>query len=98
MALAKAKGDGGIVPELGLHEMEAWLAAGHLHFICFSRRSACGAGHPQYLAPRPISPAISCSSFTPCCEATEADYLAVFSARVAGASPQHAWAPGLYEA
>lgn len=93
MALAKAKGDGGIVPELGLHEMEAWLAAGHLHFIC---SAAVQPVARAILNIWPLDPYLArhfLLSFTPLlCEATEADYLAVFSARVAGASPQHAWA------
>jgi hypothetical protein len=65
-----------------LAEMAQWLEAGHRHFMLFSCSTACGAGHPQHLASRSYLARHFLCSFTPLlCEATEADYLAVFQAR-----------------
>ena len=90
--LAVTKGDSGLVPEQGLCEMAQWLEAGHQHFICSASVQPVARA---ILNIWPLDPYLArhfLLSFTPLlCEATEADYLAVFSARVPGATPQHAW-------
>ena len=92
MTLATAKGDGGLVPEQGLQEMAQWLEAGHQHFIC---SAAIQPVARAILNIWPLDPYLArhfLLGFTPLlCEATEADYLAVFAARDAIATPQHAW-------
>lgn len=93
MKLSMERGDGGIVPEQGLQEMDTWLAAGHLHFIC---SAAVQPVARAILNIWPLDPYLArhfLLSFTPLlCEATEADYLAVFSARENGVTPQNDWA------
>lgn len=93
MRLAREKGDGGLVPENGLCEMSQWLEAGHQHFIC---SAAVQPVARAILNIWPLDPYLArhfLLSFTPLlCEATEADYLAVFSARESGAMPRPDWA------
>ena len=92
MTLSTEKGDGGLVPEQGLCEMAQWLDAGHQHFIC---SAAIQPVARAILNIWPLDPYLArhfLLGFTPLlCEATEADYLAVFAARDAIATPQHAW-------
>lgn len=93
IALAKEKGDAGLVPEQGLQEMASWLEAGHKHFIC---SAAVQPVARAILNIWPLDPYLArhfLLGFTPLlCEATESDYLAVFSARESGAIPQPGWA------
>lgn len=92
IALAKEQGDAGLVPEQGLKEMVTWLEAGHKNFIC---SAAVQPVARAILNIWPLDPYLArhfLLSFTPLlCEATEADYLAVFPARASGVMPQHAW-------
>lgn len=92
MKLATALGDGGLVPESGLCEMGRWLEEGHQNFIC---SAAVQPVARAILNIWPLDPYLArhfLLSFTPLlCEATEADYLAVFAARESGGAPQPAW-------
>lgn len=92
MKLSTEAGDGGLVPDNGLCEMARWLEAGHQNFIC---SAAVQPVARAILNIWPLDPYLArhfLLSFTPLlCEATEADYLAVFSARASGATSQHAW-------
>lgn len=92
MKLSCEQGDGGIVPEQALGEMTAWLEAGHLHFIC---SAAVQPVARAILNIWPLDPYLArhfLLSFTPLlCEATEADYLAVFAARGSSATSQNGW-------
>lgn len=93
MKLACEQGDGGIAPEPALADMAAWLEAGHQHFIC---AAAVQPVARAILNIWPLDPYLArhfLLSFTPLlCEATEADYLAVFAAREWGASSDNRWA------
>ncbi|WP_349921454.1 hypothetical protein [Aeromonas veronii] len=92
MTLACEMGDGGIVPEQALGEMTAWLEAGHFHFIC---SAAIQPVARAILNIWPLDPYLArhfLLSFTPLqCEATEADYLAVFAARELGTTSENSW-------
>ncbi|ELM3717320.1 hypothetical protein RYR53_000308 [Aeromonas hydrophila] len=92
LALAKEPGDGGLVPVNGLAEMADWLEAGHLHFCC---SAAVQPVARAILNIWPLDPYLArhfLCSFTPLlCEATEADYLAVFQAREFPAMAQSNW-------
>lgn len=92
LALANEQGDGGLVPESGLAEMALWLEAGHHHFRC---SAAVQPVARAILNIWPLDPYLArhfLLSFTPLlCEATEADYLAVFQARESPAMAQSDW-------
>ena len=90
--LASTKGDGGLVPTRALAEMADWLEAGHRHFCC---SAAVQPVARAILNIWPLDPYLArhfLVSFTPLlCEATEADYLAVFQARESPAMAQSDW-------
>ena len=92
MAASGGVGYTPLVPEQGLQEMAQWLEAGHQHFIC---SAAILPVARAILNIWPLDPYLArhfLLGFTPLlCEATEADYLAVFAGRDAIATPQHAW-------
>lgn len=92
MKLSTERGDAGLVPEHGLCEMALWLEAGHQHFIC---SAAVQPVARAILNIWPLDPYLArhfLLGFSPLlCEATEADYLAVFAARESGATAQPAW-------
>jgi hypothetical protein len=92
LALANEQGDGGLVPESGLAEMALWLEAGHRHFRC---SAAVQPVARAILNIWPLDPYLArhfLLSFTPLlCEATEADYLAVFQARESPSMAQSDW-------
>jgi hypothetical protein len=90
--LAKAPGQGKLVPESGLREMGIWLEAGHNHFIC---PAALQPVARAILNIWPLDPYLAkhfLLSFTPLLEsATEQDLLAVLTARLGSAIPQPDW-------
>lgn len=92
LTLASTKGDGGLVPTSALAEMTDWLEAGHRHFCC---SAAVQPVARAILNIWPLDPYLArhfLVSFTPLlCEATEADYLAVFQARESPAMAQSDW-------
>lgn len=92
LTLASTKGDGGLVPTSALTEMADWLEAGHRHFCC---SAAVQPVARAILNIWPLDPYLTrhfLVSFTPLlCEATEADYLAVFQARESPAMAQSDW-------
>lgn len=92
LALANEQGDGGLVPESGLAEMALWLETGHHHFRC---SAAVQPVARAILNIWPLDPYLArhfLLSFTPLlCEATEADYLAVFQARESPSMAQSDW-------
>ncbi len=92
LTLAKEPGDGGLVPTNALAEMADWLEAGHRHFCC---SAAVQPVARAILNIWPLDPYLArhfLVSFTPLlCEATEADYLAVFQARESPAMAQSDW-------
>lgn len=92
LTLASTKGDGGLVPTRALAEMADWLEAGHRHFCC---SAAVQPVARAILNIWPLDPYLArhfLVSFTPLqCEATEADYLAVFQARESPAMAQSDW-------
>ena len=71
-----------------------WLDARSSTFSSVQLRFSWSPGAiPLNIWPDPYLARLFCSSFTSLlCEATEADYLAVFSARDDWRKPQHAWA------
>lgn len=92
LTLANEQGDGGLVPASELAEMAKWLEAGHLHFCC---SAAVQPVARAILNIWPLDPYLArhfLHSFTPLlCEATEADYLAVFQARESPSMAQPDW-------
>ena len=92
MTLATTPGDGGLVPESGMAEMAVWLEAGHHHFLC---SAAVQPVARAILNIWPLDPYLArhfLTGFTPLLQgATEADYLAVFTAREYPANPHSDW-------
>ena len=92
IALATTPGDGGLVPESGMRDMALWLEAGHCHFLC---PAAVQPVARAILNIWPLDPYLArhfLLALTPLLHsATEADYLAVFSARAHPANPHSDW-------